>query len=132
MTSPVMIELEHPVHADCPECGEPVEFDHYVITTPEGALCQGCANDTAPGLGDLAHGLSAIRWALMYQLGQEHRSLVQQHCSNLATLAANLASGATALYTEGPNGEKDILRPGGNDPHDTIRRHVMRAVGSNR
>ncbi|WP_042427407.1 hypothetical protein [Streptacidiphilus anmyonensis] len=126
MTRPRIVEHQEPREGTCPRCGDETPFEHYVVVTPAGTLCENCAFDT--GLGDAAHGLSLIKFALIHSIEQTDRATVQRHCQELATLAADLASGATVIYTEGPNGEMQPIRPGGNDPHATVRRHFLRPV----
>lgn len=128
MTKPVITEYDAPQQHECAQCGDDTPFDHYLVTTPDGPLCEDCAYDLHDGLGDVARGLSLIKWALLGEIGQGDRATVQRHCTQLAKLGADLASGTVVVYRQEPDGTQTLERPGGVDPHDTIRRHVIHAV----
>lgn len=127
-----IVERDHPEQNGCAECGSELDFDHFIVTTTDGALCTECANDTVPGLGDTAHGLSLLKWALLYDITQDRRLEVQGHLAKLTQITGDLHSGKTMTYAEDSTGVREPLRPGGTDPHTTIRRHTLRAVGEAR
>ena len=131
VTNPAITEHDTPQHHNCTKCGDETPFDHYTVTTEGGTLCENCAFDLHDGLGDVAHGLSLIKSALLNEITQEQRTTVQQYCTRLAKLAGDLADGTTVVYRQQPDGTQTLERPGG-DPHATIRRHTMRPVGADR
>lgn len=129
MTEAAITAYDTPQQQDCARCGEETQRDHYLVTVPDGALCEDCAYDAHNGLGDVAHGLSLIKWALLHEVTQEQRSTVQRYCAELAKLAGDLAAGTAVIFSQGADGSQTLERPGGDDPHATTRRHTMRAVG---
>lgn len=126
MSKPRIVENHTPTEHTCPECGGEAPADHYTVTGPDGPLCEDCAYDT--GLGDAAHGLSLVRDALLRTVEQHDRPAVRRYLEQLAQLAADLASGAVIACTIGPDGELQPQRPGGQDPHATVRRHLIKPV----
>ncbi|MHA6762070.1 hypothetical protein [Streptacidiphilus sp. PAMC 29251] len=128
MKTPVITAYDTPQQHECARCGHDTHTDHYLVTTQDGPLCEDCAYDLHDGLGDVAHGLSLIKWALLHEIAQEQRGTVQRYCEELAELAGQLRSGATVVYRQEPDGSLTLERPGGTDPHDTIRRHVIKSV----
>lgn len=130
MTTSVITAYDTLQDQECGRCDSDTERDHYLVTTPDGPLCADCVYDLHDGLGDVAHGLSLIKWALLHEITQDQRATVQRLCEELAGLAGKLADGTTVIYTEEADGSRALQRPGGADPHTTVRRHTMRAVGS--
>lgn len=126
MTLPRIVENTQPQEDPCARCGAETPMEHYTVTSPDGPLCEDCAWDT--GLGDAAHGLSLIRDALLRTIEQHDRDTVRRYCQQLAQLAADLATGAIVACTIGPDGELRPERPGGDDPHATLRRHFIKPV----
>jgi hypothetical protein len=124
---PTLTSRIHPEESACEECGADLDFDHFTVESADGSLCQTCGSDASAGLGDVAHGLSLIKWALLYDIPQEHRSEIHRHLVGLAELTADLASGRLVGVEPDGKGGTQLMRPGGSDPHATIRRHVMRA-----
>jgi hypothetical protein len=128
VSKPYIVEHEHPEQLGCTVCSFSLDFDHYTVTGTGGPLCQNCANDAIPGLGDIAHGLSLLKWALVYELEHEHRRTAVHLIAEVGKLGSDLASGALLLRQELPDGTLVPVRPGGVDPHATVRQHLLRAV----